>query len=1198
MRLPLAPFLRLFIPLAVLLVGAAWLLMISEHEAEIEHLKAQELLYVSRGAAILEHNIEHSVRDLKLLAADLQLATYIASPGAETRRRLEEQFSRFVEAKPVYDQVRVLDRSGNEVVRVNLRDGKAVAAAQLQNKVDRYYFLDNVTLPAGQIYVSPLDLNVEHGEIERPFKPMLRLGMPVLDAQGDRAGIVMLNYLGADLISQFRRAVGLSGENVVLLNDAGYWLSAADPEDEWGFQLGRPERSLATRHAAAWARIKGQPLGQFEDAAGLWSFVAVDPLAEIAALGASSAAASAAPSASSRYRWYVVSLLPVGALADAHRHSPAVVAATTLFALLLVGLGIARLQRITAREASVNNQFHAYFQHGMVGMATSTVGKRWAAVNPALCAMLGYSEGELLQKSWTEITHPEDLPADIENFDRVMRGECEGYSMEKRFFRKDGAIIDTAIARRSIRKADGSVDYFVVMIEDITARKQAARQLEESQATLRSVNDNLPESYLYQFRLAVDGRQSFLYLSSGVTRIHGILAEDVIASPELLFGRSDPVSRRRLELAVVASAATLSPVLETIRILRGDGSWGWLQLRSSPHRLENGDVQWNGVATDVTQQYENELTMRHTARRAKVLLDLPQQAERLGERDFMQFSINLAEELTASQVAFIHLVNEDEETIELVTWSSSTLDTYCTAMHDCHYPISAAGIWAEAVRQRKAIVFNDYAIAENKRGLPVGHAAMQRLICVPVIEAGKVRMVVGVGNKESDYAELDVESLQLIADLVWQLVNKHRADQALQAASKVVNASSIVCFRWRAETGWPVDYVSENVRHWGYEAAALLDGQPPFSDIVHPDDLARATAAMIEHTAAGHTGFEQEYRIVTGDGQIRWVIDETRIVRRADGSVEFYDGVLTDITEQKQTEQNLSAALSEQRALNKRLEQAHNQLLQSEKLASIGQLAAGVAHELNNPIGFVHSNLGTLDGYVRDLMFIIEAYATALAEGGESLARTRMDQIRKERDFDYVQQDIFQLVSESRDGLDRLRRIVQDLKTFARVGSQDWEYADLNQGLESTLNIVWNELKYKCTVVKELAVLPPVYCQVSQLNQVFMNLLVNAGHAIEVKGEITLRSRLADDGMVVIEVIDTGKGIPPENMARIFDPFFTTKPVGKGTGLGLSLSYTIVQSHQGRIEVESQPGQGTTFRVILPVNPSPAPVSDTSGKPA
>jgi PAS domain S-box-containing protein len=420
------------------------------------------------------------------------------------------------------------------------------------------------------------------------------------------------------------------------------------------------------------------------------------------------------------------------------------------------------------------------------------------------------------------------------------------------------------------------------------------------------------------------------------------------------------------------------------------------------------------------------------------------------------------------------------------------------------------------------------------------------------------------------------------------LISKRKSDLALSLASRVVNASSVVCFRWRAEDGWPVAFVSQNVSRWGYEVESLLDGKPPFAEMIHPDDLTRVMHEVTEHTASGHSSFLQEYRLVTGDGSIRWVIDETIIVRADDGSVEFYDGVLSDITERKLAEQNLSQSLGEQRMLNKKLEEAHNQLLQSEKMASIGQLAAGVAHELNNPIGFVNSNLGTLDGYLHDLLFILDAYDKAMSDGDFAAdsegAKSRIEHICKERDFDFVRDDIFQLIAESREGIDRVRRIVLDLKTFSRAGVQESDYADLNQGLESTLNIVWNELKYKCKVIKELGELPPVYCQASQINQVFLNLLVNAGQAIEENGEITLRTRLADEGrLVVVEVSDTGKGIAPENLSRIFDPFFTTKPVGKGTGLGLSLSYSIIQAHHGRIEVDSKLGQGTTFRVILPI---------------
>jgi signal transduction histidine kinase len=175
-------------------------------------------------------------------------------------------------------------------------------------------------------------------------------------------------------------------------------------------------------------------------------------------------------------------------------------------------------------------------------------------------------------------------------------------------------------------------------------------------------------------------------------------------------------------------------------------------------------------------------------------------------------------------------------------------------------------------------------------------------------------------------------------------------------------------------------------------------------------------------------------------------------------------------------------------------------------------------------------------------------------------------------------------MNESRDGLSRVRKIVQDLKDFSRVGQAEWQWADLHAGLDSTLNIVWNELKYKCKVNKEYGELPEVYCLPSQLNQVFMNLFVNAAQAIENHGEVTIRTGRAGEEAWV-EVADTGKGIPRENLNRIFEPFFTTKPVGQGTGLGLSLSYSIVLKHKGRIEVASQVGKGTTFRVILPINP-------------
>ncbi|MDH4446109.1 MAG: ATP-binding protein [Acidovorax sp.] len=280
----------------------------------------------------------------------------------------------------------------------------------------------------------------------------------------------------------------------------------------------------------------------------------------------------------------------------------------------------------------------------------------------------------------------------------------------------------------------------------------------------------------------------------------------------------------------------------------------------------------------------------------------------------------------------------------------------------------------------------------------------------------------------------------------------------------------------------------------------------------------------------------------------------------------------------------LLQANRELKVLNSKLSDAKNKLIQSEKLASIGQLAAGVAHEINNPIGFIFSNFGTLEQYLQDLFQMLAAYEEAEASMQDAEALSRIRQLREDLEIEYLKEDIPNLMRESRDGVQRVRKIVQDLKDFSRVDArQEWESVNLHHGIDSTLNIVNNEIKYKADVVKQYGDLPEVQCLPSELNQVFMNLLVNAAHAItKERGTITIRTG-AEAGEAWVEVADDGAGIAAENLQRIFDPFFTTKPVGQGTGLGLSLSYGIVQKHGGRMEVTSEIGQGTTFRVTIPV---------------
>lgn len=270
--------------------------------------------------------------------------------------------------------------------------------------------------------------------------------------------------------------------------------------------------------------------------------------------------------------------------------------------------------------------------------------------------------------------------------------------------------------------------------------------------------------------------------------------------------------------------------------------------------------------------------------------------------------------------------------------------------------------------------------------------------------------------------------------------------------------------------------------------------------------------------------------------------------------------------------------------LNARLSATQDKLVQSEKLASIGQLAAGVAHEINNPIGYIFSNFGTLEKYLAQLFQMLQAYESAEDSLPAGPQRDGLVALRHEIELDYLKEDIPSLMNESREGISRVRKIVQDLKDFSRVdASQEWVWANLHRGIDSTLNIVNNEIKYRADVLKQYGDIPDIECLPSELNQVFLNLLVNAAHAIAAeRGTITIRTGQIEHH-VWVEVSDNGSGISKENIGRIFDPFFTTKPVGKGTGLGLSLSYGIVKKHHGHIDVSSEPGCGTTFRVTLPV---------------
>ncbi len=271
------------------------------------------------------------------------------------------------------------------------------------------------------------------------------------------------------------------------------------------------------------------------------------------------------------------------------------------------------------------------------------------------------------------------------------------------------------------------------------------------------------------------------------------------------------------------------------------------------------------------------------------------------------------------------------------------------------------------------------------------------------------------------------------------------------------------------------------------------------------------------------------------------------------------------------------------RQLYRELQDTQTQLIQSEKMAGLGQLVAGIAHELNNPVSFVYANMKELQNYIAAIDRLLAVLTSE--SGGKNfqpkLAQT-LREIREKYDLDFIQQDIQSLIEESIEGSQRLKNVVQNLRNFSRLDEAELKEVDLHEGLESTLLLLNNEIKDRITVHKDYGELPGVTCHPGQINQVFMNLLMNAVQAIEKNGNIWIKTGNLENQVEII-IRDDGKGIPEDIRQKIFDPFFTTKPVGKGTGLGLSISYNIIKEHGGNITVESEEGRGTAFRIVLPV---------------
>ena len=448
---------------------------------------------------------------------------------------------------------------------------------------------------------------------------------------------------------------------------------------------------------------------------------------------------------------------------------------------------------------------------------------------------------------------------------------------------------------------------------------------------------------------------------------------------------------------------------------------------------------------------------------------------------------------------------------------------------------------------------------------------------------------------EKFYAEvtmgviIDDESARIVVT-IRDIEQKKLAEEKLKESEErfrfLAETTGDVLYRYRYDV-LQYDYLSPAIKvltGYTFEEINQIGLENITITVEYPEQL--EDDAGIQLLNENNTRTVAHYLIRTKDNQEKWIEDHAFLWKENDKIIGTV-GILQDITTRKQLEQKLKERNIElERALDD-LKKMQSHFIVTEKLASIGQLTAGVAHEINNPLGFVSSNLNRFEEYFFDLYDVYKKWASTkdILVKFEDYKKIvdEIEKFEKIIDVDYIYNDFSHLMQNSKTGIQRIKSIVESLRGFSYLGSASVSIANINQALDETIVMVWNEIKYKAIIEKDYSEIPDIVCNIGELKQVFVNLLINASHAIEQNGIINIKTY--DDGKYIyIEIADNGCGIPEENLHKIFDPFFTTKPIGKGSGLGLWISATIISKHNGEISVKSQRGVGTTFTIKLPIN--------------
>jgi two-component system NtrC family sensor kinase len=796
----------------------------------------------------------------------------------------------------------------------------------------------------------------------------------------------------------------------------------------------------------------------------------------------------------------------------------------------------------------IENMHEPYYEDDLAGNFTF--------VNSALCSTLGYTKEELIGLNYLQYNEEKTARRLYELYSAVYRTGKPVIGLDMEAVRKDGTKVNYEISVSLIKNSEGKPIGFRGLSRDVTERKLSENALRQSEERYRNILESIDDGYCEQ-----DFAGNFIFLNDSMCRIYGYPKEELMGMNYKQ--HTDRENGRKCFQAYRNIYRTGEPgKVFDFEIIRKDGTKRHIESSVSLQKDSAGKpIAFKGIVRDITDRKKMEEALRRSEEKYRTILKNMQEG---------YFEVDLAGNLTFINDALCDNLRFTREELIGMNFSKFSDETNARELYKVYNkiyrtgePVKTADFEFTRKDGTKLFAETSASLIRDAEGNLIGFRGVSRDVTDRKLAEDSLRQSeekyrTVLEDMEEGYFEVDLSGNFTFVNNA-ECINLGYSREELigmnnrQYQDEVTVKKMYQLFNTLYKTGEPVKVLDVEV--------IRKDGTKIFNE---------TSIFLIKDAKGKPTGFRGVSRDITARKRAEDALRKNR------------EELIKKNQEIEDARKNIQITLERLGNAYEELKASQAKILQQEKMASIGHLAAGVAHEINNPMAFIASNLGTLDKYIRRLLDFIQMQEEMFKSLKATDTIEKLGKKRKELKLDYIVQDVKQLITESLDGSERVQKIVQGLNRFSRVDNAEYKDADINGCIENSIKIVWNELKNKATLTKNYGNFPHTKCYPQQLNQVFVNLLINAVQSIKKQGEIAINT-WSKDGSIWITVSDTGCGISKENQSKVFEPFFTTKEVGKGTGLGLSISYEIIQRHKGEITFESKAGKGTTFTIRIPI---------------